>query len=184
MTGLEGQLVRLRARLPVDVPVLEAELHDDVAIHVMANARPWRPYSPGAAASSFAVAEPKPRSARFSVETLAGDELAGEASLWAIDTWNRTAHVGLALRASCRGRGFGTDVVRVLCHYGFTVLGMHRLQVETLATNGAMLRAAERVGFRRESVNREVGWVMGELADEVVLGMLDREWTALRTPDG
>jgi RimJ/RimL family protein N-acetyltransferase len=116
--------------------------------------------------------------------TLDGDELAGEATLWAIDSWHRSAHVGLALRASCRGRGLGTDVVRVLCHYGFTVLGMHRLQVETLATNQAMARAAEQAGFRRESVNREVGWVLGEFADEVVLGMLDREWADLRTPDG
>ncbi|HEY1571546.1 MAG TPA: GNAT family protein [Pseudonocardiaceae bacterium] len=184
MTAPAGELVRLRARLPADIPVLDAELHDDVAIHVMSSYRPWRPYSPGAAASPYAVAEPTPRSARFSVVTLDGDELAGEATLWAIDSWHRSAHVGLALRASCRGRGLGTDVVRVLCHYGFTVLGMHRLQVETLATNQAMLRAAEQAGFRRESVNREVGWVLGEFADEVVLGMLHREWADLRTPDG
>ncbi|HEX5118235.1 MAG TPA: GNAT family protein [Pseudonocardiaceae bacterium] len=184
MTGLEGELVRLRARLPADTPVLDAELHDEVPIFVMSNAQPWRPYSPGAAASSYTVAEPKPRSARFTVVTLAGDELAGEASLWGIDSLRRSGHIGLALRAPYRGRGLGIDVVRVLCHYGFTVLGMHRIQIETLATNDAMLRAAQRAGFRREAVHRESGWVLGEFADEVILGLLDREWTGEREPDG
>ncbi|HEX3650348.1 MAG TPA: GNAT family protein [Pseudonocardiaceae bacterium] len=184
MTALEGGLVRLRARVAEDIPALDAELHDDVPTHVASDGRPWRPYSPGAAASPYAIAEPSPRVAAFSVVRLADGELAGEASLWAIDSWRRSAHVGLALRAASRGRGLGTDVVRVLCRYGFTVLGLHRLQVETLATNRAMLRVAERVGFRREAVHREVAWVMGEFADEVLLGMLDREWAAERDRDG
>lgn len=73
---------------------------------------------------------------------LASGELAGEALLWAIDLHNRTAHLGLSLRPACRGRGLGTDVVVALCEYGFAVRGLHRLQVDTLASNTAMIRAA------------------------------------------
>src|SRR6266513_2327502 len=70
-----------------------------------------------------------------SVVELAGNELAGDALLWGIDLHNRMAHIGLGLRPAFRGRGLGTDVVRALCEYGFSVRGLHRLQIETLATN-------------------------------------------------
>ncbi|HEX5118230.1 MAG TPA: GNAT family protein [Pseudonocardiaceae bacterium] len=174
--GLHGSLVRLRARHEADVPVLDAELHDDVAGNARGSRRAWRPISPGAQASMNRVAEPTERAAPFSVVTLAADELAGEASLWDIDTHHRSAHIGMALRPAYRGKGLATDVVRVLCHYGFVVLGLHRLQVDTLIDNHAMIATAERVGFRREAVNRHAGWVMGEFLDDVVLGLLAREW--------
>jgi RimJ/RimL family protein N-acetyltransferase len=174
---LRGELVGLRARHEADIPILDDELHGDVAGSARAERRPWRPYSPGSSASSFAIHDPDDKVAVFSVTTLADGELAGDASLWQIDTHNRSAHLGLALRPAFRGRGLGTDVVRVLCHYGFVVLGLHRLQVDTLADNHAMLKAALRVGFTQEAVSREAGWVLGRFVDEVVLSMLAREWT-------
>ncbi|HKN97772.1 MAG TPA: GNAT family protein [Pseudonocardiaceae bacterium] len=174
--GLHGSLVRLRARHEADVPILDAELHDDVAGDARGSRRPWRPMSPGAQASMSRITEPSDRAAPFSVVTLADDELAGQATLWSIDSHHRSAHIGLGLRPAFRGKGLGTDVVRVLCHYGFTVLGLHRLQIDTLTDNDAMIAAAERVGFRREAVYRDAAWVMGEFLDEVILGLLDREW--------
>jgi RimJ/RimL family protein N-acetyltransferase len=71
----------------------------------------------------------------------------------------------------------GTDVVRVLSHYGFVVLGLQRLQIETLAENGAMICAATRNGFKHEGTLRRSAWVNGEFADEIVLGLLADEWS-------
>ena len=59
----------------------------------------------------------------------------------AIDLHYRRAHLGLSLRPAFRGRGLGTDMVVALCRYGFAVRGLHRLQVDTLASNTAMIRA-------------------------------------------
>ncbi|MEU9024197.1 GNAT family protein [Actinomadura sp. NPDC048394] len=100
----------------------------------------------------------------------------GEALLWGIDAHNRSAHLGLALRPAFRGRGLGTDVVRVLCHYGFVVCGLHRLQMETLADNTAMLAAAESVGFAVEGTLRQAAWAYGAFADQTVLGLLAEDW--------
>jgi RimJ/RimL family protein N-acetyltransferase len=47
----------------------------------------------------------------------------------------------------------------VLCQYRFVVRGLHRLQIETLTENAAMLRSAERNGFVREGVLRSSAWV-------------------------
>ena len=173
---LQGRTVGLRARHESDVLTLHTELYNDVVTRSRCDTKPWRPISPGSAASPFAVCDPGDRVACFSVVTLEQNELAGDALLWAIDSHNRSAHLGLTLRPAFRGRGLSTDVVRVLCRYGFGVLGLQRLQLETLADNHAMLAAAERAGFVREGTLRRAAWVDGEFVDEVVLGLLADEW--------
>lgn len=175
---LSGSKVGLRARHDDDLPILQAGLYDDVVNHSRADGRPWRPITPGSKESPLVVDDTEQRHASFSVVELDGGALAGAAELWKIDTHNRSAHLGVALLPSCRGKGLGTDVVAVLCHYGFVVRGLRRLQVETLSDNAAMLRAAERNGFVREGVLRSAAWVMGEFLDEVLLGLLVQDWKA------
>ncbi|MER7754760.1 GNAT family protein [Kitasatospora sp. NPDC097643] len=173
---LQGSLVTLRARHPDDVPVLQAELHDDVTTRVRADNRPWRPVPPLPEHSPYAVTAPTDDAACFSVLERAGGELAGEALLWGIDGHNRCAHVGIALRPAHRGRGLAADTVRTLCHYGFRVLGLQRLQIETLTDNEPMIRAARAAGFTVEGTLRASAWVCGEFVDQTVLGLLAREW--------
>ena len=173
---LRAGKVGLRARDEADVAVLHAELYEDIATRMRADSRPWIPIPAGSAASPYAVSEPRDDVAVFSVVELASGELAGEALLWAIDLHNRTAHLGVSLRPAFRGRGLGADVVVALCEYGFAVRGLHRLQVDTLASNTAMVQAAERAGFVPEGRLRQAAWVNGEFADEVILGMLAANW--------
>jgi RimJ/RimL family protein N-acetyltransferase len=173
---LRGDKIGLRARHETDVPVLQSDLYDDVETRSKADSRPWRPVPPGSAASPYTVSGPTDDAACFSAVQLADDELVGEALLWGIDLHNRTAHIGISLRPAFRGRRLGTDVVRVLCHYGFVVRGLHRLQVETLADNTAMIRAATQAGFVPEGTLRRAAWVNGDFADEVILGLLATEW--------
>ena len=106
---------------------------------------------------------------------MATGELVGEALLWGIDLHNRSAHLGISLRPAFRGKHLGTDIVRVLCRYGFAVRGLHRLQVDTLADNDAMIGAATRAGFVLEGTLRQAAWVDGSFADEVILSRLATE---------
>lgn len=173
---MRGEKTGLRARRAADVPVLHTGLHDDVASRSREDSQPWRPISADSAHSPFALAEPSAEAAHFSVVDLGSDSLAGAALLWGIDAHNRTAHLGISLLPDFRGRGLGTDVVRVLCEYGFAVRGMQRLQVETLADNTGMITAATRSGFTSEGTLRRAAWVYGAFADMVVLGLLAHEW--------
>lgn len=178
---LRGKLTGLRARLPSDVEILHEELYEDVATRVRADNRAWVPL-PAGPASPYAIqhgvgdATSASDAACFSIVELAGGELAGEAVLWGIDLHNRSAHLGIALRPAFRGRGFGADAVWVLCQYGFGIRGLHRLQLETLTDNHAMIASAEKVGFTREGVTRGSDWVNGTFADSVIFGMLADEF--------
>ncbi|MFI1256047.1 GNAT family N-acetyltransferase [Streptomyces netropsis] len=173
---LSGSKVGLRARHEDDIPILRAELYDDVVNSSRAESRPWRPITPGSKDSRLVVDDKEQGHVPFSVVELGGGTLVGTAVLWGIDNHNRSAHIGLGLLPSSRGKGYGTDVVAVLCHYGFIVRGLQRLQIETLSDNASMLRSAERNGFVREGVLRSSAWVMGEFLDEVLLGILVQDW--------
>ena len=64
----------------------------------------------------------------------------------------------------------------MLCDYGFRIRGLHRLQVDTLNDNQAMIKAALAAGFVTEGVTRRSAWVLGSFVDETVLGLLADEW--------
>ena len=166
----------LRARHEDDIPILRAELYDDVVNSSRAEGGPWRPITPGSKDPRLVADDSEQGHVPFSVVELDGGSLIGTATLWDIDNHNRSAHIGLGLLPSARGKGYGTDVVAALCQYGFAVRGLQRLQIETLSDNAAMLRSAERNGFVREGVLRSSAWVLGEFLDEVLLGLLVQDW--------
>ncbi|MDJ1137306.1 GNAT family N-acetyltransferase [Streptomyces iconiensis] len=173
---LKGDKVGLRARHEDDIPILRAELYNDVVNSARADGQPWRPMTAESKDPRLVVDEKDQQTVPFSVVELAGGTLLGTASLWGIDSHHRSAHIGMGLLPDSRGKGYGTDAVAALCHYGFAVRGLQRLQIETLSDNAAMLRSAERNGFVREGVLRSSAWVLGEFLDEVILGLLVQDW--------
>ena len=180
---LSGELTGLRARTSDDAEILHRELYEDVEAWIRASNRPWVPIAPGPG-SPYAAPEPEeerrgpaPGAAEFSIVELAAGELAGQVGLWGIDEHNRVAHVGVELRPAFRGRGLGADAVRVVCRYGFALRGLHRLQLETLTDNHAMIAAAEKLGFTREGTTRGSSWMNGRFMDDVIFGLLAEEFS-------
>ena len=180
---LRGELTGLRALTDADIEIFETELHTEVETRIRATGQPWVPITPGAADSPYRKAEDRAVVVRFAVIELATGDLAGEAVMSGIDLHNRRAEIGLVLRPACRGRHLGTDVVRVLCHYGFSVRGLHRIQITTLADNQAMIAAAVRAGFVLEGTMRETAWLDGAFADGVMFSQLASEWLARPAAD-
>ena len=110
----------------------------------------------------------------FAIEV--DEELVGMTCFWGIDLHNRRAHLGLGIGEEHRGRGIGTDATRVMLHYGFVDRGLHRVQLEVLATNAAALRVYEKAGFREDGRMREAAWVRGGFVDEVYMSVLATEF--------
>ncbi len=185
---LNGRLVTLREIRRSDLAVIHRELRSDVVTASLANVDPWRPTSLARMEAEFdrALTEPEtPEHVWLAVQER-GDERGepiGTCGLWHVDLHNGTGHLGIQLAPSVRGRGLGTDVVRVLCHYAFVVRGLHRLGLETLGTNLAMRTVATRAGFVEEGRIREAAYLLGERVDEVTYGLLRSEWRPDDIPD-
>ena len=178
---LDGRHVTLREIRRSDLAVIHRELSSDPVISSISNSRPWVPASLARQEAAFdrALTEPEDElNVQFAVQAR-GDEdgaLVGVTGLWKVDQHNSTAHIGIQLLPSARGRGLGTDAVRLMCRYAFVVRGLHRVGLETLATNHAMQGAALRAGFTEEGRIRSSAFVLGERVDDVLYGLLRSEW--------
>ncbi len=80
----------------------------------------------------------------------------GLAKLRNIDSRNRTATYGLFIgEKDCWSKGYGTETTRLMLDYGFTVLGLHNINLTTCGYNERAIRAYERAGFRLIGKRRE-----------------------------
>lgn len=102
--------------------------------------------------------------------------LVGTCTLASIDTLHGRAEVGYAVRRDSWGRGHATDAVTTLVRYAFAQLDLRRLEADVDPRNDASIRLLERIGFRREGLQRERYLHGGELQDAVLFGLLRREW--------
>lgn len=172
---LRGDHVLLRAAAPDDTGFLQT-LWDDVETWVLSQARPYVPESEARKARRLnAAVEGSDTGSLWLVVEVEGRAV-GVAGLGEIDLHNRRAEVALTLLPQARGQGHGRDALAVLCDYAFRLRGLHRLETETLATNVAMQRVAESVGFVHEGVLRARDWQPGGWCDIVAYGLLADEW--------
>jgi RimJ/RimL family protein N-acetyltransferase len=80
--------------------------------------------------------------------------------------------IGIALFSEHRGHGTGTEAQRQLVDYLFSTTTANRLQAGTEVENLAEQRALQRVGFRREGVQRGLYFRAGQWRDSVMYGLL------------
>ena len=75
-----------------------------------------------------------------------------------------------------RGRGYGTQAARLLLDLAFRELGTHRVAVGVVGFNDVALRFWERLGFRREGVQRDGYLVEDGYHDFVMMSILEEDW--------
>ncbi len=78
------------------------------------------------------------------------------------------------------GKGLGTEAIKAIAEFSFDTLGLHKLSMRVLAFNTRAIRAYERVGFIREGLERESALIGGTWYDDVIVGLLKRDFDALR----
>ena len=101
----------------------------------------------------------------------------GNCGLHAVDLANRRTMVGIMIgEPDARGRGYGTEAMRLLLDYAFTVLGLHNVMLTVVEYNGAGRRCYEKVGFREMGRRRESRWYNGRFWDEIRMDILTTEF--------
>lgn len=105
----------------------------------------------------------------------------GTTVLYDIHHGYRRAGFGITIgEPDARGRGFGTEVTRLILDYAFTVLGLHTLLLTVNAYNEAGIRAYTRAGFREFGRRRECRPHDGALWDVVYMDCLAGEHVGSR----
>ena len=79
-----------------------------------------------------------------------GMEFAGSISVHRIDREQSNGEIGYWIAPAARGRGLAVLAAKAACHWAFTDLGLHRIQLFHAVENTASALVAERAGFTCE----------------------------------
>ncbi len=107
-------------------------------------------------------------------------ELAGAVFLSDVREDGRKARLAIGMYApQYLGRGLGREAIRLVLRHAFGTLRMHRVDLKVLVDNARAIAAYRACGFVVEGRERESCWVDGEWCDDLVMGVLDREFAAV-----
>jgi RimJ/RimL family protein N-acetyltransferase len=130
-----------------------------------------RKYLESAAASSNDVVE-------FSIETLDGRHIGGTC-FRRFNHSARSCDFGIVIgEPEFQGRGYGTEVTRLMVKIAFEEFNMNRLWLHVDAENAAGIRAYEKAGFVREGTLRQNSFQGGQYRDSHVMAILRSEYEA------
>ncbi len=104
----------------------------------------------------------------------------GNVSIWWTSRPNACAEIGYWVRSDVTGTGIGTEATRAMLRLGFEEMGLHRVTLRIAVGNAGSERIAEKLGFQREGVLREVIDVGGRRVDHSIHSLLRPEWRAGR----
>lgn len=118
----------------------------------------------------------RPNVVIFAVRRVQDGELIGSCQLLNIDQRHSTADLQIRIGArAARGRGYGTEAVRLLLVHAFADLGLERVQLHVFTSNARAIRTYEKAGFRREGLLRSAAYIDGERCDVLVMSILRGE---------
>ena len=113
----------------------------------------------------------------FSIRKLDDDKLLGDIDLFVVDWSGRNAFVGLGIgERDYWGKGYGTDVMKVILRYAFTEINLNRVTLNVFEYNPRAVRSYEKAGFRHEGRMRQVLNKEGRRWDMLFMGILREEW--------
>ncbi len=101
----------------------------------------------------------------------------GSTALHGVDMRHRCATFGIMIgEPNARGKGYGTEAARLMLDYGFTVLGLHSIDLTVAGFNLAGQTAYTRAGFRECGRLRERIWFAGRRWDQILMDCLAHEF--------
>jgi RimJ/RimL family protein N-acetyltransferase len=104
-------------------------------------------------------------------------QLLGEIRLDGVDRTDYRARLAVGLYDPSKlGVGLGREAIRLVLGYAFGDLGLHRVGLRVVTYNARAICCYLACGFVEEGREREAAYVAGEWHDDVMMGVLAREF--------
>lgn len=111
----------------------------------------------------------------FTIETLDGKNL-GEINLNSIDERNGTFSIGMQIDRDFRGKGYGTNAMRILFRYAFLERRLNKFNASVLDGNIGSVSMIKKLGCKQEGMRRQVVYTNGQYMDELLFGLTKDEF--------
>jgi RimJ/RimL family protein N-acetyltransferase len=116
----------------------------------------------------------------FIIKDKVDDTVIGEIGLSGFQGKHANAWVGISIGDPENwGKGYGTDAMKVILHYGFGILNLNHVSLTVFEYNQRGVRSYEKAGFKLEGVQRQFLHRDGRRWDMYRMGILKSEWEEL-----
>lgn len=104
-------------------------------------------------------------------------EYIGQIDFIEIDWRNRVGEIGIVIGAAKnRGRGFGSEALRLLQQFTFETLNLNKIELKVHDYNKRAIHCYQKCGFKEEGRLRERFYKQGRYTDYIQMGILKREY--------
>ncbi len=173
MLTLKGDKIYLRALEPEDLDfILEVENSEDF----------WEISATRVPYSRFLIKKYLQNSHRdiFDVKQLRlmicrqDDTSIGLIDVFDLEPKDRRAALGiLIVHDENHGKGYGTEVLKLISNYCFTHLGLHQLYANVTADNLASIKLFEKCNFKAVGTKKDWILVSGKFKDEILYQLIN-----------
>lgn len=123
------------------------------------------------------TSELKSNNFTFAIVNLENDELIGNCGFTDISYPNKIGTVGLFIGEEInRGKGIGTEVLRLLLDYGFNYLNLDNIMLVVKSFNERAINCYKKVGFKEIGRRRKCYFLNGKYYDDVFMDILSEEF--------
>ena len=121
--------------------------------------------------------EPPSDMQRYAIILIDSDILIGSISIHNIDHLNRNAFIRIFIGdIEQRGKGYGTEAIRLIFEYGFKTLNLYNISLTVHADNYEAIACYKKVGFRETGRMQEWVFKDGQYIDKIYMGLLVHEF--------
>ncbi|MBK8608790.1 MAG: GNAT family N-acetyltransferase [Chitinophagaceae bacterium] len=112
----------------------------------------------------------------FGYAIMVDRNIVGRIGLHHINQQNKIGEIGYWLADGMQGRGIITGCCKALIKYGFTELGLNRIEIKCGVGNDKSRAIAEKLQFKHEGILREAELLNGKFIDLHLYSMLAAQW--------
>jgi len=103
-------------------------------------------------------------------------KMIGTCGFTRFDPPHNGAEIGYVLGPDYHGRGYATEAAERVVEYGFSELGLHRIEARFMMGNEASLKVMEKLGMTFEGYKRDGMLVKGKYRTIGVCSIIENEW--------
>ena len=116
----------------------------------------------------------------FVIVVKENDRVIGETGLLRMFPAWRTTDISIIIgEKDAWGKGYGTEAILLLLDYAFRCLNFHRVAIGVVAFNEKAIHFWEKVGFKKEGIQRDGYYYNHKYHDFVMMSILEDEFREL-----
>lgn len=105
------------------------------------------------------------------------DKLVGTLKLDSISFYKRSAWDGVMIgEKEYQGMGIAYAAYQIILCYGFSILGLRKINGGCNENNQAMIKIFKKIGYQKEGTLRQVDYINGRYSDHLLFGILRGEF--------